>query len=375
MVIDVYDTKLDRRGVVEKFDSFIWTRRYSNSGDFKLLVPYSDKYMKLLKMRRLIENPGDEEMGYIAYIQITENSQGHEQIEIQGKLITSWIGKRIVRHNIAETSTMPEIMHRIVRESVTDPTAPARRIPNISHAPITGITRPRIEYAVKEYDNALAALEYASIAAHLGYGIYADKRAKTFEFRVYDGLDRTVGQKVNSPAKFSKEFENIHAHEYINCIDNLRTTAYVGGENREGTPRQIVEVNEHYEGLDRSELFVNASGIRQTYRNENNQEVIIPLNQYLEMLRQRGLSELENHAENTAFTSTINTRSTPIYRQGYDLGDIVTCENKKWGVRTNVRITEIDEVHRKDREKEIYVTFGENIQTLFSALKQIIRQG
>lgn len=47
--------------------------------------------------------------------------QGLEEIEVQGKFITQWIGKRIIRDQIAATSGTQDILYRIIRETVVSP--------------------------------------------------------------------------------------------------------------------------------------------------------------------------------------------------------------------------------------------------------------
>lgn len=50
---------------------------------------------------------------------------------------------------------------------------------------------------------------------------------------VYEGRDLTAGNTAgNAPCIFSQEFDNIVEQEYTNSVENLKTTAYVGGEEK-----------------------------------------------------------------------------------------------------------------------------------------------
>jgi len=308
------------------------------------------------------------EAGVIRYFYIRKNTQGKTVIEVQGKFLPRWIGKRVVLNQIITTAAPPVIMRRIVTENVTSPANVNRRINNILIGGITGISRPAIEYQSEEYQNALIALETAAKAASLGFAVYTDARALNHTFQIYDGLNLTDGNGVYPPCIFSQRFDNILEQDYLNSVENLRTTAYVGGEIRENVPRQIVEVNPQPSGLDRDEIWVSAQDIKQTYR-ENQQEITIPLAQYLNMLRQRGAEELENYTEVLGFTSKVNTNSKLVYKKDYNLGDRVTCVNKDWGVKINVRITEIAEIYQRNAKAEIEVTFGESLPALFDVIK------
>ena len=73
-----------------------------------------------------------------------------------------------------------------------------------------------------------------------------------------------------------------------------------------------------------------------------------------------------------SFSSTINTRANLKYREDYDLGDRVTCVNKRWGIKINVRITEVAETYQQNME-EIDITFGESLPALITQIRQITK--
>jgi hypothetical protein len=368
----IYDADLTLLGVIDKIDSLIWSRRYWSCGDFKLLVPFTDRHIELLKMNRLIMKRDSDEAGEIRYIHIAKNSQGNEQIEVQGRFITGWLGKRIVLNQIVATASTQFILHRIVSENIVNPANTARRISNIHLTDISGISRPSIEYTSEMHTNALLACETAARASRLGFGIYTDNRLLQHFFKVYDGMDLTADQTVNPPCIFSQEFDNILEQEFTNSTENLRSTAYVGGEEREDKPRRIAEVGQTAAGLQRQEVFINAADIVQTFRNDQGIEITMPEAQYIEMLRQRGSAELEHYAETLSFQSKVNTHSNLQYKKDYNLGDRVTCVNKKWGIRINVRITEIAEIYNRDFN-EINITFGESIPALIDTLRHLVK--
>jgi hypothetical protein len=366
----IFDRALTLLGVIDKITSLIWTRRYWACGEFKLLVPFTARHVELLQKYRLIMIRGDDEAGEIQYLNIKKNSQGLEEIEVQGRFITCWIGKRIVLNQIVMTGKTQDILNRIVYENIVNPDIPGRRIPNITIPGVTGITREDIDYASGMYANALLVCETAAKASKLGFGIFTDIKKRQHIFRVYDGLNLTAEQTENPPCIFSQEFDNIIEQEYTNSIENLRSTVYVGGEESPDAPRHIVEVGDTAAGLDRDEAFINATDITQTYKDSAGNDVTMSDTQYRYMLMQRGSSELEQLAETLSFASKVNTHSNLKYRDDYNLGDRVTCINKQWGIRINVRITEITEIYQSG-SGEINITFGESLPSLFDALRQI----
>lgn len=374
MELYVYSSEMELQGIVEKIASLIWTRRYWSCGEFKLLVPFTEEHSRMLVKNNIIMKRGDDEAAQIRYVSITKNSQGLEEIEVQGKFLIAWIGKRIIKKQIITNDTTQNILYRIVRENVTNPADTARKIPDVSIATDDEDTESGvIDYTSEQYTNAQLAAETAAKAAKLGIRMRTDARTGAHVFSVYKGRDLTAGNTAgNAPCIFSQEFDNIVEQEYTNSVENLKTTAFVGGEEKEGVARKVAEVGGSAAGLAREEVFINATDIVQEYEDDDGTQVSLTDAEYLALLSARGAEELEQYAETLSFGSKINTFANLIYRTDYDLGDRVTCVNKRWGIRIDVRITEIAETYQNNVE-EIDITFGESLPALLTQIRQITK--
>ena len=374
MELYVYSSEMELQGIVEKIASLICTRRYWSCGEFKLLVPFTEEHSRMLVKNNIIMKRGDDEAAQIRYVSITKNSQGLEEIEVQGKFLIAWIGKRIIKKQIITNDTTQNILYRIVRENVTNPADTARKIPDVSIATDDEDTESGvIDYTSEQYTNAQLAAETAAKAAKLGIRMRTDARTGAHVFSVYEGRDLTAGNTAgNAPCIFSQEFDNIVEQEYTNSVENLKTTAFVGGEEKEGVARKVAEVGGSAAGLAREEVFINATDIVQEYEDDDGTQVSLTDAEYLALLSARGAEELEQYAETLSFGSKINTFANLIYRTDYDLGDRVTCVNKRWGIRIDVRITEIAETYQNNVE-EIDITFGESLPALLTQIRQITK--
>lgn len=374
MELYVYSSEMELQGIVEKIASLIWTRRYWSCGEFKLLVPFTEEHSRMLVKNNIIMKRGDDEAAQIRYVSITKNSQGLEEIEVQGKFLITWIGKRIIKKQIITNDTTQNILYRIVRENVTNPADTARKIPDVSIATDDEDTESGvIDYTSEQYTNAQLAAETAAKAAKLGIRMRTDARTGAHVFSVYEGRDLTAGNTAgNAPCIFSQEFDNIVEQEYTNSVENLKTTAFVGGEEKEGVARKVAEVGGSAAGLAREEVFINATDIVQEYEDDDGEQVTLTDAEYLALLSARGAEELEQYAETLSFGSKINTFANLNYRTDYDLGDRVTCVNKRWGIRIDVRITEIAETYQNNVE-EIDITFGESLPALLTQIRQITK--
>jgi hypothetical protein len=372
MELNVYDRSMNTIGLIEKITSLIWIRRYWSIGEFKMLVPFTERHAQWLKKDNILMKRGDTEAAEIRYVNIRKNSDGLEEIEVQGRFITCWIGKRIIRNQIITTDNTQNIINRIVRENATNPSQTARKIPNVVMNADASTGSGNIVYTSEAYANAILEIETRAKQAKLGFRMITNVRTGAHAFSVYAGRNLTADQTENPPCVFSQEFDNVNTQEYTNSIESLKTTAYIGGEN--ATPRVVREVGGSAYGLDRDEIFVNATDITKTYTDTSGNQVTQTDAQYNAALDARGASELEQHAETLNFSSTINTRANLKYKEDYDLGDRVTCVNKRWGVQINVRITEIAEVYEQNIES-IEITFGESLPALLGTIRQTIKGG
>ncbi len=368
MELYIYDTALELLGVIDEISALVWKRRYWDCGEFSLLVPMTSRHAALLQNGRLIARKDTDEAGQIRYLTVTRDINGLEQIEVQGKFLTHWIGKRLLLSGIVSAVPTHELLARIVRENLIEPADPRRAISALSMADMSALQSESVNCSLAAYANALEACSERAKLAKLGFRIITDLRLKKHFFLIYKGLDRTSGQAENSVCIFSPDFDNVLSQEYTDSVENVATATYVGGEEMEGEGRQVVEVSDDARtGLDRIEFFDDAGNIPRSYM-EGSVQQQLSLEAYLALLAARGYQVLDQKIQSISFSSRIDTRANLTYKKDFDLGDRVTCVNRRWGIRIDARITEITESFESGKE-ELEVTFGTSIPSLNAAMK------
>ena len=367
MDIYVFNEELNFIGIIDNFNSLRWVRRYHKSGEFELHLSLTYKSLKMLREGYIICKKDDQEAGVISYRQLKQDEKGKETLIIKGNFITSYLRKRI-RWGTENLNTSAEIaMMSLVDKNAINPTDENRKIPLVNLAEIENF--PQILNKQVSYSNLLDELETISSSSGLGFRILADVQLKELIFDVYKGRDLTANQKINPPAIFANEFENVFEQEYIESTNNFKNAALIAGEG-EGFNRQLVTVGEA-NGLNRYEMFVDARDLQSTI-NEDGEEITIPADEYRKLLINRGNSKLLEHEKIETFESKINVQGNLKYKVDFDLGDIVTVSNKGWEVTKDTRITEIEEVYEANKTS-INVTFGNSIPTLVDRIKQEVR--
>jgi hypothetical protein len=359
--IDIYDASLAALGVIDEITSFIWTRKYWETGEFKLLAPFTRNNSGLIKKNYIIAPHGSDEAAQILYVAIRQNAEGAEEIEAQGRFLTSWLDKRIILEQLTAVGSPAAIIESVIDANLVSANDMNRVIPDFTIAP-ANIDGAEMECAAEKFTSCLEICSNLSKAAELGYKAATDFMNKKHVFIIYRGRDLTAGQDVNPPCVFAPEFDNILEQEYTLSVENEKTTAYVTGETRGDAPPQVVEIYGDISGLERNETYVSASGVKKTYVSAG-VEKTLSAEEYNNQLAAYGTETLRSLVEALSFSSKINQYVRPLYKEDFDVGDIVTCVNKRWGVALNTRITEISETYQGERT-DIDITFGEDLPTL-----------
>jgi hypothetical protein len=363
MELYIYNRNLEFQGIIDNFHSLRWTRKYYSSGEFELQCPRTSSNFNLLKKENIIYKKGDNEAGCIEFISLKQDTNGKEILSVKGRFLTGYLNRRIVWGTEIINDTVENAMRTLVTNNAINPTNTDRIISNLGLGILNNFTQ-NVDYQVS-YKNLGEEIAKLSNTSNLGHRITFDINNKKLIFDIYEGLDRSVNQSINSICVFAKEFENILEQEYVNSIYNYKNLCLVGGVG-EGVARKLVTLGES-SGLDRFEIF-------EDQKNLSNEIDGIAMSDedYNNLLLEKGNESLSTCKEVQTFDSIINSNSNLIYKVDYDLGDVVTCISKAWELTIDTRITEIEEIY-EEQGQQINITFGNNIPTLLDIIKKIER--
>jgi len=359
MDVYVFDKDLNYINNIDNFTSLQWVSRYHTAGKFELHCPVTDHNIRTLVRGNLVWKQDSKEVGIIEYRNLSMDMEGRETLKVMGRFYTSVLDRRILYQTEQHLNKAAEvIMMGMVDRNCINTTA-SRKLPITLGTPNNFDTK--INYQ-KSYGNLLEELSIISETSDIGFFIRTDLEFQKHYFETYRGVDRSIGQDINSHVVFSRDYDNLYDQEYTDSTDDLRTTALVAGEG-EGIDRTVVEVGGNYSGLDRYELFVDARDLQREV-----DEVILSDSEYKNILTQRGLDKLSEYKDIQTFEGKIITNNY-IYKQDYDLGDIVTIIDKRWNVMVNSRITEVTEIYESGNIS-IVPTLGNPIPTLLDKMKR-----
>lgn len=360
MELMIFDKDINFKEILEKQFSFRNIRRYSEHGEFEINVNFDLEVMDLLQKGNIVYKKGDIEAGIINYRNIKLNEEGKEILVVKGIFITGLLDRRIIWETEVLNSTNEKAIRQIVNNNAINPTIADRKIPLLELGTLNNLTG-NIETRVT-YQNVLEQIEKIATKSSLGIRTRIDINSKKFLFEVYKGIDRS------DTVIFSKDAENILRQEYVDSLDNYKNVGIVAGAG-EGIERQKVYIGNGV-GLDRFEAYIDARDLSNK-KTVNEIEVDIPPAEYIEMLKNRGNIKLSEMTKVKTFDSEIDLNADLKYKIDYDLGDIVTCINKKWGITIKTRITAVEEVY-EENGVTINAIFGDKIPDIIDKIKQVV---
>lgn len=343
MEVRVYTQDLKLKGVSDNQLSVLWTRKYNDVGNFEIHLPITPQNSELYQLNNLVHIYGNKEAGIIEDIKYTQNNKTNKMV-IKGRFLESYLDRRLI-HPTYNFNGKIEVAMRDMVQNIS----PA--IPLVELGRYNGFDET-INFQCS-WKSLLNIETKIAQAGNLGYRLRPDFTEKRIYFEVYKGLNRTRNQHERSFTEFSDEFNNIDATQY--SINNKleKNVAYVLGEG-EGENRTVVVVgDDSLQGYDRRELYVDARDLQSTD---------ITQAEYIEALRQRGLDKLQENIISRAIECTTNPNGNFKYKVNYDLGDVVTVKKSKWGLCTDLRVTEVMEVYEHEIMR-IVPTLGNPLPT------------
>lgn len=353
--IKILDFDFNLIAEIDNYKSLIFTRRYHKPGEFQIVLHSTLAHE--FKEERLIMI--DNDVRKVGIIRHSEKSTGdNEDVIVKGFSLASLVARRITvpPTGVAYdklTANAETIIKRYVDRNCVNPEDPNRVIPNLYIA--ENQFRGESFYYQTRFKQLDEELTKISEASGIGWEIYLDLVNKRLVFDVYEGLDLSASQTTKPPVIFSVDFDNVENQTYTDSSFSYKNKGYVGGQG-EGATRSIVEVGDNVLGLERIETFIDARDV------ENDAD-----------LPSRGAIKLSEFSKVKSFQTKILPYSNFVYEKDWNLGDIVTTQNKNWNVTLDVRIPEVNEIYEASN-LSLDVTFGKALPTIVEKVKQELDQ-
>lgn len=375
--IRIFTPNIDLLGEISDYESLFFTRSFYGIGDLELRINRYKRYTDTLQKGNIIVVGKDNHKAYIILhkeIELNEDGKASENWLIKALELKVVTGQRITlpptytaydnKNGNAET-----VMKHYVNKNIVNPSDNIRIIPQLTIAEDMNRGIP-ISWQSR-FKNVAEEITDISLFSNLGWNVKVDYDLRKWVFDVSEGRDLTVNQFTNDPVIFSPQFDNIKSMQYVDSDLNYRNAAYVAGQG-EGIERRVVELGQS-SGLSRYELFVDARDIEEEIDVEGEDPRPRPVQDVVNDLINRGEQKLAEMIQERFMEAQILTHNTFKYEEDWDLGDVITNQNKEWGITLDTRITEVKEIYEPSGF-QLEATFGQSRPTLIDKIKQQFAQ-
>lgn len=357
MDLYILDSEFNSIMILDVYESFIWTDRYDEYGDFEAYFSPHEEILQYMVAGNYIWRKDSEHLMMIKEIEIKTDPVDGDHAIVTGESLESILKNRVIAEQTILSGSLQNGIKTLLDQTIINPSDRNRRISNFifketDDPAITKLTLEAQYWGENLYD-IVADVCYSE---HIGFKVTLNDDNQ-FVFELYKGVDRTYEQDEYPYIVFSHRYENLLNSDYIYNIDNVRNVAYILGEEPEepqdvldeegnviepaGEPEeQIVEMTGEGTGLNRKEIFVDGSSITRVYRDDEGEKVEIPEDEYRAQLRQRGTEELAEYFAEETFDGQIQDGYQWILGKDYFMGDIVQVENQ-YGKSAKCRIVEM----------------------------------
>lgn len=355
----VLDKNYDGITMIDTFTSAIWTVRYDEAGDFEIYTPVRLDYIQAMQIGNYLWNRDSDRLMVIETVEIETDAEEGPQLIVTGRSLESILDRRIVTSSQNFSGNLQSVLFAIIQNEVIS-SGGTRRIPGFSlktssDSRITSISISELSIRGENVYDVVCSLCQAN---KVGWRILP-KGAGGFEFELYVGVDRSYAQSVNPYVTFSPSFENLLNSNYIKSFKSYKNSIYAVGtyqkevilqnKYKDDNGEWVVEEQTTYEeaevvtwqysetatpsGLARREMFIDNGGVND---GEQGGEYAI----WNAVNKEKAIAELGEHQTTTAFEGELEATRQYIYREDFNIGDIVQVENE-FGITGTVYISEI----------------------------------
>lgn len=274
MELYTLDAQLRRAAVIDRFESMIWTERFSAWGDFELHIFSTPEMRRLLPAGTRLSMSDSYRVMTVELVENTTDDEGRAMLKVSGRSLEAIMDERPARNTFANLITTPKWVltgtpGQIARQIFNDILRINSNFPD-DQLPFLVVGSLFPPGTIEEPDEVITielgigtvykAIQELCNAYSLGFRIVRNFDQSQLFFDIYAGNDRTTLQTTLAPVVFATDLDNLTNISEVTSTANYRNVAYVFHP----ISTQIVTadgVSVEVEGFERRVMIVDASDI------------------------------------------------------------------------------------------------------------------
>lgn len=334
MFVYVLDKNFEAVGLVDVFESLIWTDRYQECGDMELTCFPDTQIMDCCQIDYYVINPESEHVMIIEGREVDTDVDDGNRFIVTGRSLESILDRRVVWKQTTVKGSLQNGIKKLIYDAFVEPDVEDRKVSNFifKETDDPAITELTIETQFTG-DNLYDIVTSLCSENDIGFKITLDSD-NNFVFELYKGEDRSYDQDENTFVVFSPSFDNIINSQYAETVKEYKNVARVGGEG-DGNARRYAQAGSGF-GILRRELFVDARDVS----SEKEDGSTMTKTEYETALKERGDKDLADTPWEKSFEGEVDATNGFVYKTDFFLGDIVQVANE-YGMEGPSLVSEI----------------------------------
>ena len=328
MILHVLDENLTYKGRLESYKSLKWKEQYQGEGGFTLVVDDTDRNAALLQHGYLLYRADRKTAMHVVNV---VRSTKQRTITAGGYTELCILERRAMMKPYTVSNAESSI-YGVATENLRGlpvEMAESQGFADVWEGLLEEMSLSDAVYSVGKYSG-------------LGVKMVVDVNNKKSILTVYKGADKTYNPATGGRV-FSHEYGNLRELTITEDDDLYKNVAIVRGLGRDEQVKELVIGA--VDGLDRREMLVKVA-------NQSSKQTD---DEYIAEMRSAGENALLKQRKVQTFEAEISPKD---FGTAYDLGDIATCNAKRYGLRFDRRITEFTQTVENGVSKIVF-TLGE----------------
>lgn len=318
----VLNTNFEVVTIIDVYESFIWTERYCECGDFELCMPVSKDVLSIIRTGYYLQIRDSEYTMIIETIRIKTDIEAGNKLIVSGRSLESILDRRFICDTNRVDGYLQNGIETILNSEIISPFNGRRRIDNFI---FESSTDPAVTiltlYSDCHSKNLYDFIRDVCNERDIGFKIILNGQNQ-FVFKLYTGVNRSYEQDVNPYVMFTPNFENLINSNYVESDSDFKNVVVV--EHIDPVTSEIIYSyidNNKAMDIDRRECLIRS----QSTQDETNQA---------------GRETLAEHSYIMSLEGDVDTNMLFKYRDDFLIGDVVQIANE-YGHESPARIVEV----------------------------------
>jgi len=361
MDVFILDSLYRRIAVIEKYESLIWTERFSAMGDFELHITYSTSTRNLIPIGTVLHINESYRLMRVETVEDYTDDEGRRILKFTGFSLENVYEQRLAAFQVEDywspylrDGTPREIIEYVYYSVVIDGNLDVGDIIDGIELgsdifPTDTIDEPVEEffYIAPNHLSLYATIKEICDLVGMGFRLVRHPVTGVLYFDLYVGCDRTTTQSTLAAVIFSPDLDNLKNTNRVTSQALYKNVAYVISA---GLTHEIVyatDVDPDISGFDRRVLIVKADDIEELDPDASDKMI------------QRGKDELAKNRMFDALDGELAVNTGYIYGTHYNLGDLVELRDDS-GATSQMKVTEVVIINDKEGRRT-YPTLALNL--------------